>query len=144
MLGCAGGLTVGQNTISSGSVSITSSVSPPPPAHTSDTSLHKTSTNSSAESFSSSDGPSLSTQPKNNILGPSNQTYLELCVNTGEYTKTLSEINLRSISCDGELFKAKEISRSIWMRYHSLLTLENSARLTRRHPQTRKGYWKNI
>ncbi|KAE9376187.1 hypothetical protein N431DRAFT_334440, partial [Stipitochalara longipes BDJ] len=31
-------------------------------------------------------------------------SYLELCINTGEYTKTLSEIDLRDVGCDGELF----------------------------------------
>jgi hypothetical protein len=35
----------------------------------------------------------------------SRQSYLELCINTGEYTKTLREIDLRNVGCDGELFK---------------------------------------
>jgi hypothetical protein len=35
---------------------------------------------------------------------PINQ-YFELCINTGEYTKTLAEINLQKVGCDGELFK---------------------------------------
>jgi hypothetical protein len=33
------------------------------------------------------------------------QSYLELCINTREYTKTLREIDLRNVGCDGELFK---------------------------------------
>ena len=37
--------------------------------------------------------------------GTQNQSYLELCVNTGPYGKTLSEIDLINIRCDGELFK---------------------------------------
>ena len=32
-------------------------------------------------------------------------TFLELCVNTGEHLKTLGEIDLTSVRCDGELFK---------------------------------------
>lgn len=33
------------------------------------------------------------------------ESYLEVCINTGEYTKILSEIDLRHIRCDGTLFK---------------------------------------
>ncbi|CZR54791.1 uncharacterized protein PAC_04675 [Phialocephala subalpina] len=39
------------------------------------------------------------------ISHPLNQAYFEVCINTGEYTKTLSEIDLRDVVCDGELFK---------------------------------------
>lgn len=40
-------------------------------------------------------------------------SYLEVCINTGEYTKTLSEIDLRNIECDGQLFQTmrREYSR---------------------------------
>lgn len=49
---------------------------------------------SSASSLSSDLAPYVPTQ-----------SYLEVCINTGEYTKTLSEIDLRDVGCDGELFR---------------------------------------
>lgn len=71
------------------------------------TSSGRSSSNSSQLTNSSSpltlvgSNSSLSTP----IPPPTNQAYLELCVNTGKYSKTLSEINLRGVSCDGELFR---------------------------------------
>ena len=48
---------------------------------------------------------SVSSSSTSIISHPLNQAYFEVCINTGEYTKTLSEIDLRDVGCDGELFK---------------------------------------
>jgi hypothetical protein len=65
-----------------------------------------------SSSTDSSSGSSLSTLlgSTSSMAGTlssnfSRQSYLELCINTGEYTKTLREIDLRNVGCDGELFK---------------------------------------
>jgi hypothetical protein len=47
---------------------------------------------------------------------PTRKSYLELCINTGEYTKKLSEIDLVHVGCDGELFRR---IRSEYLRLRS-------------------------
>lgn len=61
---------------------------------------------SPAPSFSQSSTMQMSSvTTSDDMLTSSRESYLEVCINTGEYTMTLSEINLQSIRCDGELFK---------------------------------------
>jgi hypothetical protein len=63
-------------------------------------------TSSSSSQFSSgSTAIGSSSSSVNEIPSNPNQSYLKLCINTGEYTKSLSEIDLRDIGCDGDLFK---------------------------------------
>lgn len=84
----------------------------------------------SFDSTDSSSGASLSTLLGSTSSMSSNlsstfprKSYLELCINTGEYTKTLREIDLRNVGCDGELFKeirneysrARNFKSSFWL-----------------------------
>ncbi|CZR58205.1 uncharacterized protein PAC_08096 [Phialocephala subalpina] len=65
-----------------------------------------TSSSASLSPRSSTWLPPGSASSNSSVGGPvtPNQSYLEVCVNTSEYTKTLSEIDLRDVGCDGELF----------------------------------------
>jgi hypothetical protein len=76
----------------------------PRPAHLTSRTLPSSTDSSSGSSFSTLLG-STSSMTSNNSSSLSRQAYLELCINTGEYTKTLREIDLRNVGCDGELFK---------------------------------------
>ena len=60
----------------------------------------ESSAGSSSSTLLGSSNSSCSTEPD-----LSHHSYLEVCINTGEYTKTLSEINLDHIRCDGQLFR---------------------------------------
>lgn len=64
-----------------------------------------TSTQSSTSSTSSTFFGPGSSASSFGSQGTQTKSYLELCVNTGQYTKTLSEIDLRNIRCDEELFE---------------------------------------
>ena len=73
----------------------------PSSSSTSSSLLNKSNTGSTSSTLvgsGSSPGPINPHQPQV-------QSYLELCISTGQYTKTLSEIDLTNISCDGELFQ---------------------------------------
>jgi hypothetical protein len=76
----------------------------PRSAHVASRALSSSTDSSSGSSLSTLLG---STSSMTSNLGStlSRQSYLELCINTGEYTKTLREIDLRNVGCDGELFK---------------------------------------
>jgi hypothetical protein len=76
----------------------------PRPAHLASRTLSSSTDSSSGSSLSTLLG-STSSMTSNLSSNFSRQSYLELCINTGEYTKTLREIDLRSVGCDGELFK---------------------------------------
>jgi hypothetical protein len=81
-----------------------SNIQRPQLAHTSSRTPSSSSTQSNSSSSSMLLG-SLCSLSTSVISYPSNQAYLEVCINTGEYTKTLSEIDLKDVGCDGELFK---------------------------------------
>lgn len=89
-----------------------SSIQTPPQAH-SPSRTTSSSLQSNTGSSSTSLLGSISNLSSNSVSQPSHQAFLEVCINTGKYTKTLSEIDLSSVGCDGELFKRikKEYSR---------------------------------
>lgn len=82
------------------------------------------SSNSTSESFDSSQ--QLTSQGLSLSLGDSNAsccsrftstlkpTYLELCMNTGEFTVNLGEVNIRQVTTDYELFQ------KIWEKYREV------------------------
>jgi hypothetical protein len=80
------------------------SIQNPQLAHFSGRTPSSSSTQSSGSSATTLLG-SVSTSSTSIVPHPYNQAYLEVCINTGEYTKTLSEIDMKDVGCDGELFR---------------------------------------
>lgn len=79
------------------------------------------SSSSSSSSLGLSSSLMLGSSPSTSLyaMGTSaspGKSYLELCINAGEYTKTLSEIDLVHAGCDGELFRK---IRSEYLRLRS-------------------------
>jgi hypothetical protein len=69
---------------------------------------NRTSTSSSNQGSTGSTSSLFSLGPTANSFSPQGtqrQSYLELCINTGQYTKTLSEIDLKNIKSDSDLFE---------------------------------------
>jgi hypothetical protein len=80
-----------------------SSIPSPPQADL----TNRTQPSSSNQGSTGSTSSSLAPGPSTNSFSPQGtqrQSYLELCINTGQYTKTLSEIDLRDIRSDSDLF----------------------------------------
>jgi hypothetical protein len=69
---------------------------------------NKTPPSSSNQGSTGSTSSLLTPGPRANSFGSQgtqNQGYLELCINTGQYTKTLKEISLKDIRSDSDLFE---------------------------------------
>lgn len=81
---------------------------------------------SSSQSSNTSTAPTLLASSSSLNIGRSsapNQAFLELCINTGEHTKTLSEIELSGVGCDGELFNRIRSEYSRLRRFRSRIWL---------------------